>query len=69
MYCRESIGVVCRINWSGVGVDHTFILAYICVYFVCMDHTFIVVLLEWFVELYIVYLERLSPPPVLQIWA
>ena len=36
----------------GMGVDHTFIMAYICVYFVCMEQTFIVVLLECFVELY-----------------
>ena len=35
----------------GMGVDHIFIMAYICVYFVCMEHTFIVVLLECFVEL------------------
>ena len=33
-------------------MDHTFIMAYICVYFACMEHTFIVVLLECFVELY-----------------
>ena len=31
---------MCIINWSGVGVDHTFIMAYICVYFVCMEHIF-----------------------------
>ena len=35
-----------------MGVDHIFIMAYICVYFGCMEHTFIVVLLECFVELY-----------------
>ena len=33
-------------------MDHTFIMAYICVYFVRMKHTFIVVLLECFVALY-----------------
>ena len=61
--------VVCRLNWSGVGVDHTFIIAYICVYLVCMEHTFKVVQLEYFVALYILYSKRLFPPPVLQIWA
>jgi hypothetical protein len=41
-----------------MGVDHTFIMAYICVYFACMEHTFIVILLECFVELYIFLLRR-----------
>ena len=53
-----------RINWSGVGVDHTFIKAYI--YFVCMEHTFIVVLLKCFVALYILYSKRPIPPLVLR---
>ena len=35
-----------------VWIMPTFIMAYICVYFACMEHTFIVVLLECFVELY-----------------
>ena len=39
-------------------MDHTFIMAYICIYFACMEHTFIVVLLECFVELYF-YSKRL----------
>ena len=34
-----------------MGVNHTFVMAYICVYFACMEHTFIVVLMECFVEL------------------
>ena len=38
-----------------MGVDHTFIMAYICVYFASMEHTFIVVLLECFVELYFLF--------------
>ena len=36
-------------GWVGIIL---FIMAYICVYFACMEHTFIVVLLECFVELY-----------------
>ena len=39
-------------------MDHTFIMAYICVYFACMEHTFIVVLLECFVELYFLFKRR-----------
>ena len=34
-------------------VDHTFIMAYTCVYFACMENTFIVVLLECFVEFFL----------------
>ena len=68
MYVTEPIGVVCRINLSGVGVDHTFKMAYICDYFECMEHTFIVILLECFVTLYFLF-KWLFPPPVLQIWA
>ena len=41
-----------------MGVDHTFIMAYICVYFACMEHTFIMVLLECCVELYFFYSKR-----------
>ena len=40
-------------------MDHTFIMAYICVYFACMEHTFIVVLLECFVELYFLFKKAL----------
>ena len=39
-------------------MDHTFIMAYICVYFACIEHTFIVVLLECFVELYFLFKRR-----------
>ena len=39
-------------------MDHTFIVTYICVYFACMEHTFIVVLLECFVELYIFLFKK-----------
>ena len=39
-------------------MGHTFIMAYICVYFACMEHTFIVILLECFVELYFFLLRR-----------
>ena len=54
-------------------MDHTFIMAYICVYFACMEHTFIVVLLECFVELYFLFkkalhglLQYINPIEVLQ---
>ena len=30
---------MCTINSSGMGVDHTLIMAYICVYFACMEHS------------------------------
>ena len=39
-------------------MDNIFIMAYICVYFVCMEHTFIVVLLECFVALYIFLFKK-----------
>ena len=42
-----------------MGVDHTFIMAYICVYFACMELTFIVVLLECFVELHFLFKKAL----------
>ena len=42
-----------------MGVDHTFIMAYICVYFACMEHTFIVVLWECFVELIFLFKKAL----------
>ena len=41
-------------------MDHTFIMAYIWVYFVCMEHTFIVVLLECFIALFFVFKKALS---------
>ena len=51
---------MCRINWSEGGRGSHFLMAYICVYFVCMEHTFIVVLLECFVELYFLFKKALS---------
>ena len=41
-------------------MDHTFIMAYICIYFTCMEHTFMVVLLDCFVELYFFIQKALS---------
>ena len=50
-------------------MDHTFIMAYISVYFACMEHTFIVVLLECFAEFFLkigLTLQYINPIPVLQ---
>ena len=41
-------------------MDHTFIMAYICVYFACMEHIFIVVLyIGCFVELNFLFKKAL----------
>ena len=55
-------------------MDHTFIMAYICVYFACMENTFIVVLLECFVDIFFnskrrymgLTLQYINPIEVLQ---